>query len=55
MCRITELTSHMLIHLPDSKADELVHKLPGWGTAVYVREGSAWAVRSEIKQPPSRE
>lgn len=55
MCGITELTSHMLVHLLDSEADELVYKLPGWGTAVYVREGSSWEARSEIKQPPSRE
>ena len=30
MCRVTALTSHMLVGLPDPKAGQLGDKLSGW-------------------------
>ena len=35
LCRITALTSCMLVPLPDSKADQLGDKLSGWEPAEY--------------------
>lgn len=37
MCRISALTSHISVPLPDSKAYQQVYKLPGWETAVCER------------------